>query len=125
MQAFSSWHPLTRETVAHHAPDSPCVLQVRVAKGVLDYPRGRSAMILYTYAERTTSEALEVQLGDELDEPGARGFGPLRVRWLVPRPGDSESCRQHLGALLDRFEARFGARPRLQPSPSDATGKTP
>ncbi len=45
---FGRWYPLAE--VALHAPAGPGVFQIRVADGLLDYPRGKSAMLHYQAA---------------------------------------------------------------------------
>ena len=44
---FGAWFPI--ESAATEAPDGPGVLQIR-ADDLLDYPRGKSAMVLYAHS---------------------------------------------------------------------------
>ena len=45
---FGRWYPLAE--AAAHAPAGPGVFQIRIADGLLDYPRGKSAMLHYQAA---------------------------------------------------------------------------
>jgi len=69
--AFGPWWPLSDEAVRREAPDAPGAVQLRRADGKpVVYPRGRSAMVFYLYAARSTREALLRLFRDELLEPG-------------------------------------------------------
>lgn len=52
---FCPWYPL--RDAAAHAPPSPNVLQVRLARGLRDYPRGKSAMVHYQLADDARAAA--------------------------------------------------------------------
>lgn len=52
---FCPWYPL--RDAAAHAPASPNVLQVRLARGLRDYPRGKSAMVHYQLADDARAAA--------------------------------------------------------------------
>ena len=96
--SFGRWYPL-REAAAH-APAAPGVLQLRLATGLRDYPRGKSAMLHYEAAVdvRAAAFALAVAHPD--------------VDWV---------CRHTVGAVADpaalaaellrMFTTRFGAAP--------------
>ena len=101
---FGRWYPLTE--AAAHAPAGPGVFQIRVAEGLLDYPRGKSAMLHYQAADdvRAAALAFAARHGDrgwlcrhtiELSETEAAGAAALAAR------------------LLRDFEARFGTAPTL------------
>jgi len=100
---FGAWSALAEAV----APDGPGLVQIRRgvgADGVRDYPRGKSAMVLY--------EADDVAVGAALDRARAAlvaAEGPLFVRFAAPERGvaPSESLRR----LVDDFSARFGAAP--------------
>ena len=77
------------------------VYQIKDASQLLIYPSGRSAMLFY--GETTTGSALDETLRSIKNRFPA---GQLRFRY---RP-DPHSI-QSLGALLRRFEKRFGALP--------------
>jgi hypothetical protein len=53
---FCPWYPLA--DAAAHAPANEGVLQVRIAEGLLDYPRGKSAMVHYEHAADVRAAAL-------------------------------------------------------------------
>jgi hypothetical protein len=117
--AFGPWHPLTADDVAAHAPDEPGAVQLRRADASLvQYPRGRSAMVFYFYAARSVREALRRLFRDELDEPGARGEGALAFRWSLGGP----ATRSRIEALYERFVDEFGRAPSLHPGDDDEEG---
>lgn len=107
---FSEWFPLDEEGVARNAPVGPAAVQVRVAKGLLPYPTGKSAMVLYFYAEHDAKAALHRLLSDEIERPGARGLGPLWFRVL-----EGPNAREELERRYAEFLGRFGAPPRFHP----------
>jgi hypothetical protein len=112
--SFGAWFPLDDAHVAS-APDAPAAVQLRRADGSLvAYPRGRSAMVFYFFAARSAREALRRLFRDELDEPGARGEGPLAFRVLV-----GDDARAHLERLYESFAADFGRAPILHPDDDD------
>lgn len=81
-------------------------VQVKVARGLVAYPRGRSAMVFYASApdlRRLVADraAALVAAAD------AAGLGPLRLRW---REGDPSRDGAEIFAL---FVERFGAVPIL------------
>ncbi len=95
---FGRWYPLAE--AGDHTPAAEGVLQLRVATGLVDYPRGKSAMVLYAHAHdlRAAAQALA----------GAHAHGDLWCRHLIEvDPGVD------LGAfcakLRQEFERRFGA----------------
>lgn len=101
---FGRWHPLER--AAEHAPAGPAVYQIRVAVGLIDYPRGKSAMIHYGAGSDVGPDIAELA--------GALGSRPLLCRFSedmtareLADPGGI------LRQLLDTFERRFGCPPRL------------
>lgn len=105
---FTSWYPLSHRGVDEYAPRGPAAIQVRVEEGLVDYPSGRSsAMVCYFYASENARETLAELFGDELDEPGARGRGPLLFRYIE---GEDEVLN-HLKKLLHKFHTHFGAMP--------------
>lgn len=105
---FTSWHPLTRESVEREAPEGPAAVQVRVEEGLVDYPSGRaSAMVCYFYASDDARRTLEELFEDELDQPGARGHGPLMFRHIA----GGERVYAHIKKLLHKFFTHFGAMP--------------
>ena len=108
-RGFGPWIPLTREGVAH-APDGPAAVQVGTEdRRLVAYPKGKSAMVFYLYAQRSAKETLLRVFADELDERGARGQGPLAYRVLE----GGDAVRAHLERLFAEFEERFGDAPVL------------
>lgn len=85
----------------------PGVFQVRVARGLIDYPRGKSAMIHYDLARDLRA--------------AVRAFGAAHpdVDWLCRHAVELSARERQLGLesafalLVDGFAQRFGARPRL------------
>lgn len=86
------------------APGEPGVLQVRREVGLVEYPRGRSAMILYAAADdlRGACERLAAQ---------ARGMAWL-VRWNRDPVGDPAGT---VDRLIAEFVERFGMKPEWTP----------
>ena len=97
---FGAWVRLC--DAAGVAPAAPGVLQVRREVGLVEYPRGRSAMILYAAADelRGACERLAAQ------NPGAAWL----VRWNRD-PVDDPA--RDAARLIAEFVERFGEAPRL------------
>src|SRR3954466_16397109 len=53
---FGPWYSLA--DAGDHAPPAENVVQVRLAHGLLDYPRGKSAMVWYAHSHDVRAEAL-------------------------------------------------------------------
>ena len=99
---FGPWYPLAE--AGDLAPAAEGVLQLRLASGLLDYPRGKSAMVHYAHAEDVRAAALAWAASH-----GAEG---LVCRHLIE--GDGATAPAALCARLrDEFVRRFGAAPRL------------
>jgi hypothetical protein len=96
---FGPWYPLA--SAGDLAPAGESVLQLRLAHGLLDYPRGKSAMVHYEHTRdaRATGRALAVRLQ-----------GDLLCRHLEV-DGDAADLGALCARLVDDFERRFGARP--------------
>ncbi len=98
---FGRWQPLDDAV----APAGPGVLQARLdegAAGLIDYPRGRSAMVYYDAADA---------LADALARLRARAPAADRARVRV-RFAEERDPAAALARLRDDFAARFGAPPR-------------
>jgi hypothetical protein len=95
---FCPWYPLAE--AAAHAPAAEGVLQLRVADGLLDYPRGKSAMIHYEHAHDVRAAAL-----------AAKPAGDILCRHLELEPGERVDFAAIYAKLLDEFIRRFGAEP--------------
>lgn len=100
---FGRWQPL--DEAAHGAPAAPGVFQIR-AEGLVDYPRGKSAMVRYGAA---------ADLRAALGELAAAWQG----RALLCRLAEEMSERERrdpqgaAAALIEGFSRRFGAPPSL------------
>lgn len=103
---FSTWESLDRAGIVR-APDGPAAVQIRVAEGLVDYPRGRSAMVFFFFAERSARRALLEKLDTNWGQD-ERGLGQLWYRCLQG-PG----AREELEGRWDAFYTRFGAPPCL------------
>jgi hypothetical protein len=95
---FGRWYPLAE--AGDHAPEGEGVLQLRLATGLVDYPRGKSAMVLYAHAPdlRAAARALA----------GAHAGRDLLCRHLIevdPAIDLAAFCAK----LRNEFERRFGA----------------
>jgi hypothetical protein len=100
---FGAWHPI--ESAAAQAPDGPGVLQIR-ADDLVDYPRGKSAMLLYAHS------ASEGSLRTYLSGNGAVDLGRAATagaRWI--RFAETSEPEDDFERLLDHFVERFGAPP--------------
>ena len=98
---FCPWYPLA--DAAAHAPEGEGVLQLRVAEGLLDYPRGKSAMVHYEHAMdvRALATQLAVQHADR----------PLLCRHLEIEPGETVDLAAFHAKVRDEFVRRFGSPP--------------
>jgi hypothetical protein len=100
---FGEWHPI--ESAAASAPDGPGVLQMR-ADDLLEYPRGKSAMVLYAHS------ASDGSLRGYLGGAGAADLGRAAsagARWI--RFAETSEPEDDFERLLDHFVERFGAPP--------------
>lgn len=100
---FGRWYPLAE--AGDHAPASPGVLQLRVATGLVDYPRGKSAMVLYAHAPdvRAAAQALaRVHAGHD-----------LWCRHLIEIDLTTDLAA-FCAKLRAEFERRFGAIPKFE-----------
>jgi hypothetical protein len=104
---FCPWYPLV--DAAYHAPAGEGVLQVRLASGLVDYPRGKSAMVHYEHAGDVRAAALAF---------GERHRSlALVARHLIEVEHDSGGVAWPViyAKVLGEFERRFGAPPQLAP----------
>ena len=102
---FCPWYPLA--DAAAHAPTGQNVLQLRLAEGLLDYPRGKSAMVHYELAADARAAAIAL----------AATFAShdLWCRHLeIDGSGDVDVAAFH-AKVRDEFVRRFGAPPSLSP----------
>jgi hypothetical protein len=99
---FVPWYRLAE--AAEHAPARPGVFQVRVESGLIDYPRGKSAMVHYGAADDVRAATLAFAAA----HPGAALL--CRHAEQTTAAADPDAV---LATLLARFRGRFGASPGL------------
>lgn len=99
---FGRWYPLA--DASRLAPGGPGVFQIRVADGLLDYPRGKSAMVHYEAATDVRAAAAAF---------AARHLGaPWWCRHTIEPDGLAAADAAALAArLLREFTSRFGSAP--------------
>jgi len=108
---FGPWYLLAQ--AGDLAPAGPGVLQLRLASGLIDYPRGKSAMVHYAHAPDVRAAAIAWA--------SAHGADGIVCRHLIER--DTAATPAALCArLLDDFARRFGAPPGLPGSQPAGAG---
>ncbi len=97
---FGRWYPLA--LAADHAPAGPGVFQVRTRLGLVEYPRGKSAMVHYGAAAdvRAAADALA----------RAHPAADLLCRHLIDLD-DDDAATTIAHKLVRDFTARFGRAP--------------
>lgn len=102
---FGAWYPLS--TAGDLAPAGEGVLQLRLASGLVDYPRGKSAMVWYEHAAdaRTAAKALAVRFAGT----------DLVCRHLIEVEA-SVDLAAFCAKLREDFERRFGTVPHFEQS---------
>jgi hypothetical protein len=98
---FCPWYPLA--DAAAHAPAEEGVFQVRLATGLLEYPRGKSAMVHYEHATdvRAAATALSADHAGEA----------LVCRHLEIEGGEAVDAAAFHAKVLEEFVRRFGSPP--------------
>lgn len=104
---FCPWYPLAE--AGDHAPRTPGILQLRLATGLLDYPRGKSAMVHYAQAPDLRAAALALA--------AAHVAEPLVCRHLI-EIDDATDLGTFYAKLRDEFERRFGSPPVFPSEPT-------
>jgi hypothetical protein len=99
---FGPWYPLAE--ARDLAPAADGVLQLRLASGLLDYPRGKSAMVHYAHAGDVRAAASAWAL--------AHGAAGIVCRHLI-EIDDPTDLVAFYNKLSDDFARRFGAPPQL------------
>jgi hypothetical protein len=107
---FGPWYPLA--DARDLAPAAEGVLQLRLAAGLLDYPRGKSAMVHYAHAGDVRAAAAAWA--------ASHGADGIVCRHLIEDGGAAPAVLY--ARLLDEFVRRFGASPRRPGSASDPAG---
>ncbi|HET6613046.1 MAG TPA: hypothetical protein VFG83_13705 [Kofleriaceae bacterium] len=105
---FSRWIPLA--DAASMAPAGAGAFQVRVATGLLAYPRGKSAMVHYA-AAADMPQAVAAFAAAHRDRPWLVRFA---INMTAAERRDPEAA---MAALVARFQARFGAPPGFPETP--------
>lgn len=100
---FGPWYPLA--DAGDLAPAEEGVLQVRLARGLLDYPTGKSAMVAYRHAPDVRAAAQA--LGRDLP-------GELVCRHLIEVPEATDHAA-FCAKLREDFVRRFGRAPIYDP----------
>jgi hypothetical protein len=98
---FCPWYPLA--DAAAQAPAREGVFQLRVAAGLLDYPRGKSAMVHYEHAPDVRAAATGLAV-----EHAGRG---LLCRHLEIEPGETVDLAAFHAKVREEFIRRFGSPP--------------
>jgi hypothetical protein len=112
---FCAWYPLAN--AGQQAPAGEGILQIRLASGLVDYPRGKSAMVHYEHAPDVRAAALAFGAasarakGGVVD--GARWGGELLGRHLIERDaaGEDRAWPTIYAKVLGEFVRRFGSPP--------------
>jgi hypothetical protein len=102
---FGRWYPLGE--AGDHTPEGEGVLQLRVAEGLVEYPRGKSAMVLYAHADDLRARARSLA--------SAHAGRDLWCRHLI-EVDPAISLRAFCEKLREEFRRRFGASPVLETS---------
>jgi hypothetical protein len=100
---FGPWYLLAE--AGDLAPPEEGVLQLRLARGLLDYPTGKSAMVAYRHAPDVRAEARAL----------ARVCaGELLCRHLIEIP-EATDLAAFCAKLREDFVRRFGRAPIYDP----------
>jgi hypothetical protein len=100
---FGPWYPLAE--ARDLAPAGEGVLQLRLASGLLDYPRGKSAMVHYEHARDVRAAAAAWA--------EAHGRDEILCRHLIETDAATDLAA-FCARLSEEFVRRFGASPRLE-----------
>lgn len=95
---FGRWYPLA--DAGDHTPASEGVLQLRIATGLIEYPRGKSAMVLYAHAPDLRARAQTLAV--------AHVNRDLLCRHLIEVDAAIDLAA-FCAKLRGEFERRFGA----------------
>ena len=100
---FGEWYPLS--TAGDLTPAGEGVLQLRLATGLIEYPRGKSAMVWYQHAPdvRIAAQALARRFADR----------DLVCRHLID-VDDGVDLGTFCAKLREDFERRFGSVPTYE-----------
>ena len=98
MTGFSSWRPLTAFA---EAPQGPGVFQIKVVDHLIDYPRGRSAMVFYGSAVEVRAALAAVA---QSMTTRFSSLGPLVWRALAT-DRHAEELARHLQRFVEQFQS--------------------
>lgn len=101
---FGRWYPLA--DAPGLAPPGEGMLQLRVATGLVEYPRGKSAMVWYEHAADVRAAATALA--------GRYAGQDLWCRHLIEIDGATDLAA-FCAKLVTEFERRFGAPPLYAP----------
>ena len=99
---FGRWHRL--DQAAAEAPSGPGVFQVKLARGLVDYPTGKSAMVRYGAARDLRSAVADLARAHAGQDWMCRFSEEMSVR----EAADPDAI---VAELLAAFRRRFGAAP--------------
>lgn len=99
---FGPWYPLA--DARDLAPASEGMLQLRLSSGLLDYPRGKSAMVHYEHAADLRAAATAWA--------AAHGSAGIVCRHLIETDAATDVAA-FCAKLSEEFVQRFGASPRF------------
>lgn len=111
MDRYSTWFPLNEEGIEASGICGAAAVQVRREQGLVDYGAGKSAMVWYGYFSEDSDRKLSEVFRDELEQPGARGQGPLLFRFY-----SGDATRDSMVNRARQFAKRFGGPPILNRS---------
>jgi hypothetical protein len=109
---FGVWHPFA--AAADTAPQVPGLLQTR-AEDAIEYPRGKSAMVLYAGSRSNETLRDYVPAGGAAALRRAKAHG---ARWV--RFGETATPELELERLMSQFLERFGTLPVGNAAAADA-----
>ncbi len=95
---FCPWYPLAE--AGDRTPAAEGVLQLRIGQGLIDYPRGKSAMVHYAHAPDLRAAALALA--------AAHAGADLLCRHLIeidPATDLAAFCATLQATFVDRFGA--------------------
>ena len=99
---FGRWHRLDQAAAA--APPGPGVFQLKIARGLIDYPTGKSAMIRYGAARDLPAAVGEIARAN----PGREWMCRFSEEMSAREAADPDAIVAELEAA---FRRRFGAPP--------------
>lgn len=100
---FGPWYPLV--DARDRTPREENMLQLRLASGLRDYPRGKSAMVHYAYSRDVCAAACAWA--------DAHGTTGIVCRHLI-EIDDATDLAAFYEKVSDDFVRRFGAPPRFE-----------